>query len=101
LAVALAAIGATQGHARGLPADCPRALGRTEASLEASLRRLSASKPSPARQCAAMRAHVAAMRAASAVFARCMTGHARGENMGQMAGSVADFEEIIAARCQR
>lgn len=81
-------------------AACARDLAATDAALTATLRRLEGARhASPARRCAVLRSHVETMRRASAIFARCTTGRHRDENVGQMEGSIADFEEIIAERC--
>lgn len=44
------------------------------------------------KKCAAVRHHLEVMRHAGDVFDRCMTGHERDENVGQMIDTIEDFE---------
>jgi hypothetical protein len=81
--------------------QCRRDLAATETSLSATLRDLDRNKAgSVAQRCASYRRHVEVMRKASAVYRQCSTGRERAENVGQMDGSIADFQDIIARRCQ-
>jgi hypothetical protein len=80
--------------------QCQRDLAATHAGLEDTLARLKRVSNAPLKdKCAALHWHVGVMRKAGAVFARCTTGHERGENVGQMKGSVADFLDIIRQLC--
>ncbi|MFN3891098.1 MAG: hypothetical protein ACK4MV_11925 [Beijerinckiaceae bacterium] len=81
--------------------QCRRDLATAERSLGATLRDLDRNKQaSTAQRCAAWRRHVEVMRRASVVYRQCSTGRERAENVGQMDGSVADFQEIIARLCR-
>jgi len=52
-----------------------------------------------AQQCAAYRSHVQIMKRAVPVFDKCTFGRERQENLGQMVGSIEDFQEIIKRNC--
>ena len=81
--------------------QCRRDLAATEASFSATLRDLERNKSSAiAQRCPSLRRHVDVMRKASSVFRQCSTGRERQENIGQMDGSIADFQEIIARHCR-
>lgn len=82
-------------------ASCDRDLAATDGQLRQALLRLeaSANRPMPQR-CLVFRDHVRVMQAASDTFRRCMTGFAARENIGQMQGSIADWNEIIARNCR-
>ncbi len=81
--------------------QCRRDLAATEASFSATLRDLERTKSSKvAQRCPSFRRHVEVMRKASSVFRQCSTGRERQENVGQMDGSIADFQEIIARHCR-
>jgi hypothetical protein len=83
--------------AQGDPA-CPGDLAATDASFEETLQRLdSAFKTKDQTQrCDAIRHHIEVMRAAGDVFDRCTTGHEREENLGQVIGTIADFQDVAA-----
>ncbi len=91
--------------AAGAPAQaagqCNTDLAATDGQLRQALSRLeaSANRPMPQR-CLVFRDHVRVMQAASDTFRRCMTGFAARENIGQMQGSIADWNEIIARNCR-
>jgi hypothetical protein len=79
---------------------CSRDLFMTDGGLRTSLQKLEAVvNADQAAKCTAWRNHVTVMRKASSVFSRCTSGRERQENVGQMDGSVADFESTIASRC--
>ena len=81
----------------GAAADCPTALTAADDSFRETLARLdAAAKAGKAEICAAIDHHIAVMTAARAVFDRCLSGHDRSENVGQMDGSIADFTDIRA-----
>ena len=53
-----------------------------------------------ARLCAALRRNRADMKAAADILNRCLTGHERGENVGQLVASIADVDHVVATRCR-
>lgn len=53
-----------------------------------------------ARLCAALRLNRRDMAGAADILNRCLTGHERGENVGQLRASVADVDAAIARRCR-
>jgi hypothetical protein len=88
--------------AQARSAACQRDLLVTDSTLREAMQRLEAAGgASDADKCTVYRSHLETMRKASAVFARCTTGREREENVGQMNASVADFEALIRARCQK
>ncbi|MFC7396059.1 hypothetical protein ACFQU1_02465 [Chelatococcus sp. GCM10030263] len=88
--------------AQARTAACQRDLLVIDSTLREAMQRLEAAgDASDADKCAAYRSHIETMRKASAVFARCTTGREREENVGQMNASVADFQALIRARCDK
>jgi hypothetical protein len=88
--------------AQARTAACQRDLLVMDSALREAMRHLEATgDASDADKCTAYRSHVDALRKASAVFARCTTGREREENVGQMNASVADFQALIRARCEK
>jgi hypothetical protein len=82
-------------------AACARDLATTDTRLRQTQARLNASQNRPmAQRCIVFRSHVQVMSAAADVFNRCTTGRHRQENVGQMAGSIADWREIIQRNCR-
>ncbi|QCK88057.1 hypothetical protein E8L99_21000 [Phreatobacter aquaticus] len=80
---------------------CAGELVLTEIRLRQTLERLRATNTAPMPQrCAVFREHIRVMSGAARIYGQCMRGHARGENVGQMQGSVADFREIVARNCR-
>jgi hypothetical protein len=79
---------------------CQRDLLMTDAALRKTMELLQGAGTDPANQCRVWRGHVGTLRKARDVFARCTTGRERAENVGQMEGSAADFEELIRQRCK-
>lgn len=77
---------------------CQSDLVAVDASFEETLQRLdSVSGADHATVCAALHHHVDVMAKAIDVFERCLPpGHDRGENIGQLQGSIEDFQVIIA-----
>ncbi|MGL4325526.1 MAG: hypothetical protein ACRCTD_15935 [Beijerinckiaceae bacterium] len=53
----------------------------------------------PARLCRVLRLNLRQMREAREVMNRCMSGHARRENVSQMDVSMDDVATVIARRC--
>ncbi|MGL4812147.1 MAG: hypothetical protein ACRCXM_10240, partial [Beijerinckiaceae bacterium] len=51
------------------------------------------------RLCATLRLNLNQMREARAIMNRCMIGHARRENVGQMDVSMEDIATVLARRC--
>ena len=80
--------------------ECRRDLGAMELNFAETLHRLDRARlAAQGEKCAAYRHHVVVMQRASDVFARCATGHERGENVGQMIGSIEDVSLLIRERC--
>jgi hypothetical protein len=67
-------------------------MARTRAGLQGA---------APAAQCAAYRAHVAALTQVRAVFARCDTGAKKAEHGAQVGASLADMTKQMQASCKR
>jgi hypothetical protein len=80
--------------------QCQRDLLMTDAALRKTMELLQGAGADQANQCRVWRGHVGTLRKAREVFARCTTGRERAENVGQMEGSAADFEELIRQRCK-
>lgn len=96
----VAAMTMTTAAAAQTPAACEEDLAAVDASFDDTIGRLEASASAgDAAKCVAWRAHVDVMEAARDVFRRCLSGHARGENIGQLDVSIADFLSVINARC--
>lgn len=52
-----------------------------------------------AKNCALLQQNLDDMVKARDPMARCMTGHDRGENVGQMDASIGDIREVLANKC--
>jgi hypothetical protein len=52
-----------------------------------------------AKNCALLQRNLADMVKARGPMDRCMTGHDRGENVGQMDASIGDIREVLANKC--
>ncbi len=80
------------------PGTCPDELAEVDASFDETLQRLESVSASDNLEvkCAAIRHHIDVMRPAGDMFDRCTTGHGREENLGQVIGTIADFEDIAA-----
>lgn len=81
--------------------SCDGDLAVMEIRLREASDRLTETARAPmARRCPVFRDHVRVMQAASDTFRRCTSGfHAR-ENIAQMQGSIADWNEIIDRHCR-
>jgi hypothetical protein len=53
-----------------------------------------------ARLCQTLRQNLAEMSEATGYMQRCLTGHARGENVGQMRASIDDVTAVLNRRCR-
>ncbi|MDP2801703.1 MAG: hypothetical protein Q8O26_07445 [Phreatobacter sp.] len=111
LAMVITAWPARAGGSAGTPAllalasqdtgRCEADLVLTEIRLRQTTERLAATQSAPVPQrCTVFRSHVEVMRRASLVFGRCTHGRHRQENIGQMEGSIVDWNEIIARNCR-
>lgn len=81
---------------------CTEDLLAVDRSFDETLARLEATAGAETPvKCAAWRHHVDVMTAGREVFRRCLAGYERSENVGQLDVSIADFLDIIAARCPR
>lgn len=102
VALVISTLCATPTLARGpgSPA-CQADLARAERLIEAVAARDRAGPAADrARLCAVLRRNRSDMAAAAAIMRVCLTGHARGENVGQLAASIEDVEAVIARRCR-
>jgi len=52
-----------------------------------------------AKNCALLQRNLDDMVKARDPMARCMTGHDRGENVGQLDASIGDIREVLANKC--
>lgn len=59
-----------------------------------------ARRPMSARICATLKRNRTDMAAAAENPDRCLTGHERGENVGQLRASVADVDAVMARHCR-
>jgi hypothetical protein len=77
---------------------CPADLAAVDASFDETLQRLNSVTKDDTLEvkCDAIRHHIEVMRAAGDVFDRCTTGHGREENLGQVMGTIADFQDIAS-----
>jgi 1,4-dihydroxy-2-naphthoyl-CoA synthase len=83
-------------------AACDDDLAANDVRFKQTIQRLDAAKTgAQAEQCAAYRSHVQIMQRGREIFARCTTGLAQRENVGQMNDSIADFQSLIKRRCGR
>ena len=79
---------------------CQADLAVNDVRFKQTIEKLEAVKNgTQAEKCAAYRSHVEIMKRAVPIFDRCTTGRGRQENLGQMAGSIEDFQEIIKRNC--
>lgn len=53
-----------------------------------------------AKLCQTLRANRSAMTRAAYIMNKCLSGHARGENVGQLLASVEDIDGIIRQKCR-
>lgn len=105
MALILAAVAAgpafAQGRA-GAPATCQRDLFQNEGGMRRELSRLQAAgNADQATQCRVWREHVSFLQGARSVFATCLSGRQREENVAQMDGSIAEYRVLLANRCKR
>ncbi len=85
-----------------VPATCSRDLFQNEAGMQRELTRLrevgTASQPE---QCRVWREHVSFLQKARGVFATCLTGARREQNVRLMDESLAEYRVLLADRCRR
>ena len=102
LASALVAVSPALAATIAKPVDisqCSRDLASVDRSFAAAMIDLQRNG-GPANRCSAWRRHIDVMQKASVVFSRCTAVDAREDAVGQMKGSIADFEAMISqARC--
>jgi hypothetical protein len=99
IVVSLLLAGASPAWAQRDPADdCPAELAAVDASFDETQQRLKSAWESndDGKKCVAIRHHLEIMRHAGDVFDVCTTGHGREENLGQVIGTIADFEDIAS-----
>ena len=81
--------------------DCRTALARANTLVGAVAQRDRGSRPAgTAAICNVLRLNRRDMREAADHMQRCMTGHERGENVGQLMASVEDVDAVLARRCR-
>ncbi|MBX9911978.1 MAG: hypothetical protein K2Z25_25145 [Beijerinckiaceae bacterium] len=85
-----------------LPATCSRDLFQNEGGMQRELTRLRAvGTASQTEQCRVWREHVSFLQKARGVFATCLTGTRREQNVRQMDESLAEYRVLLADRCKR
>jgi hypothetical protein len=85
-----------------VPATCSRDLFQNEGGMQRELTRLRSVGNSPLpEQCRVWREHVSFLQKARGVFATCMTGARREQNVRQMDDSLAEYRVLLADRCKR
>jgi hypothetical protein len=100
LALALICM-ATPALAGRVPTEvCSRDLFQAEGGLRASHGRMTdAASKSETEKCAVWRQHVDALRFASGVFGRCLTGDEKAARIAQTEQDARDFTRILTERC--
>ena len=79
---------------------CQKDLAENDARFKQTIERLESVKNgTQAQKCAVYRSHVQIMKQSLPVFQRCTSGLGQRENLGQMNDSIADFEQLIRAKC--
>ncbi len=85
-----------------VPATCSRDLFQNEGGMQRELTRLRAvGTASLPEQCRVWREHVGFLQKARGVFATCLTGARREQNVRQMDESLAEYRVLLADRCRR
>ncbi|MGD0187202.1 MAG: hypothetical protein ABSC25_18400 [Roseiarcus sp.] len=80
---------------------CARDLADADALVAAvQAREKDFSENDDAKNCRLLRQNRADMVAATAIMRRCLTGHDRSENVGQMEDSLGDIDAVLAAKCR-
>ena len=80
--------------------SCQKDLAENDVRFKQTIQQLEAVKNgTQAQKCAAYRSHVQIMKQSIPVFQRCTGGLGQRENIGQMNDSIADFEQLIKAKC--
>jgi hypothetical protein len=103
LAVFLAAASLAPAVAGEIAPGCDADLAAVDASFDETMTRLQAAgSADQAEKCAALHHHIDVMTKAGEVFQRCLAeGHDKGENLGQVYGTIADFQDILVEQgCQ-
>ena len=98
-AIALLAAGQASAGVVETP-ECRRDLPAAEAAISRVAARDRAKRPpGDAAICATLKLNFRDMRMARDILARCLTGHERGENTGQLNDSIGDVQAVISRRC--
>ena len=102
LIVGLCVISAGVAHAQQpVPATCSRDLFQNEGGMQRELTRLrAAGTASQPEQCRVWREHVSFLQKARGVFATCLTGPRREQNVRQMDESLTEYRVLLADRCK-
>ena len=86
--------------AAGTSAACEEDLANVSMSFDETLARLdSVANADTDAKCSAYRHHIDVMSAGREVFMRCLAGHDRSENVGQLEDSITDFRVVVGRLC--
>jgi hypothetical protein len=98
----LASVGPSPVFAQAAGGHCERDLFQNEAGMRRQQTRMQAAAGADqASQCRTWREHVGFLQNSRAVFARCLTGRQRQDNVALMDQELADFRVLLAQRCWR
>lgn len=99
--LAVIAFALLQMHGAGATAPCARELGTTESTLiGAALRLRSISQAAKDEACVAYRQQVATVSRVREVFARCLSGSERDDDLRQLDRFIGDANDAVAASCR-
>lgn len=99
--IGLVAAGVAQAQ-QPVPATCSRDLFQNEAGMQREQTRLRAVGNAPLpEQCRVWREHVGFLQKARGVFATCMTGARREDNVRNMDESLGEYRVLLRERCGR
>ncbi|MCT8974842.1 hypothetical protein [Microbaculum marinisediminis] len=95
-----AAAGPTEDGIDTASAECPARVAEAARGFSATLASLSgAAEAGRAERCEAYRAHVAALSSARDVYATCLSGFARDDQVAQIELATNDWHSAIAVTC--
>jgi len=81
-------------------ADCPDHINAASHGFSVTLSSLAnAAEAGAAKRCAAYRAHVVALTSARDIYAVCLSGFARDDQVAQLDLAARDWRSVIAGRC--
>jgi hypothetical protein len=80
--------------------ECPARINEVSRGFSVTLASLSSvAEAGSEERCAAYRAHVSALTGARDVYAACLTGFARDDQVAQLELAARDWQAVIAGRC--